>query len=59
MYFKFNQAWTSAELLSTGLRPQWEVRPPCCILREGGAVALVEMCIDNTIPMRGNGIISC
>jgi len=42
--FKFGQAWIPAELLLTGLR-----RPPCCILREGGGVAPVEMCIEATI----------
>jgi len=39
--FKFGQAWIPVELLSTRHR-----RLPCCILREGGWVAPIEMCIE-------------
>jgi len=39
MHFKFNEVGISTELLSTRLR-----RPPCCILREGGGAAPVEVC---------------
>ena len=38
--FKFNQAWRSSELPLTGLRPPWEAWPSCCILRDGGGLAL-------------------
>ena len=38
MHFKFNQAWTSAGFLQTGLRPHWEAR----ILRERGGLPLLK-----------------
>jgi len=42
IHFKFNQAWTLAELLLTGLRPPREARLPCCILRDRGGLPLLK-----------------
>jgi len=52
MYFKFNQAWTSAELLLTGLRSPRETRPPCCILREGGGLPLLKCVLKHDTHVR-------
>jgi len=50
--FKFNQNGISAELLLMGLQPSREARPPCCILREGGRVTPLEMCIEARYPCK-------
>jgi len=46
MHFKFNQAWTLAELLSTGLRPLREATTSMLYTEGRRGVAPVEMCIE-------------
>ncbi|KEH19437.1 hypothetical protein MTR_8g059210 [Medicago truncatula] len=55
MHFKFVQAWTSAELLLSGLRPPQEARPSCYILEGRRGVAPVEMCTEARYPRKANG----
>ena len=48
--FKFDQAWTLAELLLTGLRPPTGSMASMLHIGEGGGVAPDEMCTEVRYP---------
>ncbi|KEH33509.1 hypothetical protein MTR_3g040830 [Medicago truncatula] len=55
MHFKFNQAWTLAELLLSGLRPPQEAQFSCYKLEGRRGAAPVEMCTKARYQSKANG----